>query len=1041
MSFTLQTWQEKFKANLADWKQRMLANGGGSIYAFLASSALLPVAQAIREGDRATLLAIGGVLASVGANLIANRLEAWKSEAEAAVELEAALPEEPDLRAELDAILEKLDALPLARQALAQKEHEWFAKTLRTELQRLGNLSRFEAVLTGSGALAIGKRAKAAGKRAVVADQIQNSTIITGDYNIIAGVYQGPAVQNHAAALDIYRRVLISSCRHLPLRGVEIGASDPTQRQQRIDLAQVYVDLETTARIPPGKKEKKGRKQEAQLEERDTRPLGVLEAAIQNHRLVILGDPGSGKSTFINHLALCLACHGREPEAGWLERLRGWPAKEATLVPITIVLRDFSRWLPENVKQAEPQHLWNFITGRLAAQKLDFVAEPLHAALEQGRAIVLLDGLDEIPTNARRTLMRDAVAIFAERYNPSRFVVTCRKLSYQDAEWQLPGFPEFTLAKFSEEKIARFIHAWYEELMRIGALKPEESGPLAQRLQAAIQERPDLKRLAPNPLLLTVMALVHAHKGRLPDTRAQLYEDTVDMLLWRWEEIKLNAEQEAPVLRQLLKQAERNEVDLKRVLWRLAFEAHGRGGASEDEALADVSEHVLEKALAGLHPQKSRDWAMEVIEAIKGRAGLLLERTPEVYTFPHRTFQEYLAGAHLSNQAQFARDATQLAESGPLWREAILLAVGRLVYVSGDTDKPLSLVAELCPEKAKDDELGWRKAWLAGEALLEVGLNRVQESSQGRDLASRVRRRLADLLAAGRLSAVERSQAGNSLARLSDSRFRSDAWFLPDEPLLGFVEIPAGEFLMGSDKKKDKDAYDDEYPQHKVTLPAFYIARYPVTVTQFQAFVEDSKHQPNDPRCLSGLPNHPVVYVTWHEAMAYCDWLTEKLRTWPQTPQPLATLLQKQKGRIILPSEAEWEKAARGPSASSGDGRIYPWGDKPDSNAANYDDTGIGATSPVGCFPAGVSPYGCWDMSGNVWEWTRSVSGNYPYPDNESERKKRERLDAPDNNARVVRGGAFYFNRGGVRCAYRDGDLPNFWDYYIGFRVAALPLL
>ncbi len=161
-----------------------------------------------------------------------------------------------------------------------------------------------------------------------------------------------------------------------------------------------------------------------------------------------------------------------------------------------------------------------------------------------------------------------------------------------------------------------------------------------------------------------------------------------------------------------------------------------------------------------------------------------------------------------------------------------------------------------------------------------------------------------------------------------------------------------------------------------------------------------------------GAAHHPVVYVSWHDALAYCNWLTARLREWSGTPEPLATLLRTEDWRVILPSEAEWEKAARGT-----DGRAYPWGNEPDPNRANYNETGINTTSAVGCFPHGASPYGVEELSGNVWEWTRSLEGDYPYPVRRAGRAKREDLQASEDESRVLRGGAFWDVPQGVRCA------------------------
>jgi formylglycine-generating enzyme required for sulfatase activity len=269
-------------------------------------------------------------------------------------------------------------------------------------------------------------------------------------------------------------------------------------------------------------------------------------------------------------------------------------------------------------------------------------------------------------------------------------------------------------------------------------------------------------------------------------------------------------------------------------------------------------------------------------------------------------------------------------------------------------------------------------------------------------------------------------------------RFRTDMWSLPDEPLLGFVEIPAGQFTMGSDTRQDPNAEDAELPQHKVDLPRYYIGRYEVTVAQFRAFVQASGYREHPAEALDRQADLPVVNVRWHNAVAYATWLDKSLNESRATPVGVRSILSTagQPCRVTLPSEAEWEKAARGIDA-----RIYPWGGKFDPAKANVGLSGQGTPMPVGSYPDGSSPYGVLDMIGNVWEWTRSLwrfnsNGRvvaYPYNPSDSQH---EDLEAPDTVRRVIRGGSSYSFLGGARAAYRLSGIPPDRDDFLGFRVA-----
>jgi len=231
---------------------------------------------------------------------------------------------------------------------------------------------------------------------------------------------------------------------------------------------------------------------------------------------------------------------------------------------------------------------------------------------------------------------------------------------------------------------------------------------------------------------------------------------------------------------------------------------------------------------------------------------------------------------------------------------------------------------------------------------------------------------------------------------------------------LDLFRIQAGEFLMGSVAARDEHAVDDEFPPHRVHVPEFHMGQFPVTNLQYQAFVRatgcEAPYHWESGEIAWGKENHPVVEVLWKDALAFCAWLSE------ETGQPFR-----------LPTEAEWEKAARGT-----DGRIWPWGDQPpDDSRCNFH-MQVLDTTPVGRYSTqGDSPYGCADMAGNVWEWCQSLYKPYPYRAGDG----REDLHAP--GLRVMRGGSFYKNQAWVRCAFRNHPgYPDRATNSCGFRVA-----
>ncbi len=875
-------------------------------------------------------------------------------------------------------------------------------------------------------------------------------------------------------AHDRYLERLIRDCQGLAL--AELGGQGDATSKVKLD--DVYVDLLTKSRIELTPEEKKERRSRHKKD----RPLTALEATAQTPHLVLLGDPGSGKSSFVRHLTARLA----------RARLDGAEAYEGTrdLLPIFVILRRLVPHLRNlKLKGLTKDRRQPLLLDALKETVLEFVGEcdakafgeAARDALVDGKCFLVLDGLDEVPTDLRPAVA-ETVAAAVEKYALPRVIVTCRVRSYQSGA-VLTGFQDHELAPFTKEQVQRFVAGWYGAQQRHGHVTSAEAKERTEDLQQAAG---GLHELAQNPMLLTTMALIHQQNIGLPRQKVLLYDEAVKVLLVRWQKRIGFAGAVSGELAEVLQDATR----IRPVLERLAFEVHlaeeADAAAEEQGEMSGLDWGRIVQILKEDKYLGSTSLAEAFLDYVDQRAGILVGRgggpgEPLRYSFPHRTFQEYLAGCYLVAETDDAVGAVyERAAAGDFWYLAVQLGAEELVYSRRFPSLVQRLALGLYPSGGKRDESARRASlwatWMA--TLLEAQPGGVASSGpeSWKSFLGRCRKRLCALLGKG-LPVRERVEVGRLLAKLGDPR--------PEVMTvegMEFCRVPAGPFWMGSDDS-DELAFGDEKPitRQEVNYD-YWMARYPVTQAQFRLFVEaggyrdyrywseaqaaerwmaetgfDRRQGPVSYGERFDLSNHPVVGVSWFEALAFTRWLTAEYRERGWLPDGWC---------ISLPSELEWEKAARGGEqvlvSALGEGiemvqgwickalqaeqqenpeprRFVPWTGGFEADRLNWSGQRLGATSAPGLFPKGSSPVGCEEMCGNVWEWTRSIWGEVPYPTAAADRRDREDF-SNSSEFRVWRGGSFADYRQGVRCAYRYRGPPDFQFFDVGFRVALLPL-
>ncbi len=518
------------------------------------------------------------------------------------------------------------------------------------------------------------------------------------------------------------------------------------------------------------------------------------------------------------------------------------------------------------------------------------------------------------------------------------------------------GFARYTLAPLEQLQRDELLGRWYALAAGAAGL-PEPALPQRRaELLAALSAKP-LRTLAQLPLALAICAQVHARGMALPDQAALVLHG-----LAAWLAGMAGAPGSANAWPQLAA---------------LALALH------TGQPLGEAAAQGLLAAEPGAHdPAQLLDWWCQ--------HGILL-RGPAGYRMPNEPVRGYLAARGLIALPDFLAQLAQL-RADARWRAPLLLACE---LAAREQPALAEAALERLLASAPPDLL------LAAEALLAIGRSAPMPAGYAPALAVR----LLPMLGAPGLPLAERIRAGMALGRLGDPRFAGE---LP--PL---AHVPDGAFLLGT-----AEGYDDEGPPQWADLAKFAIGVYPVTNGEYARFLAEAGHPAphfwHDPRLNN--PACPVVGVTWHDARAYCAWLTARLRAAGRLPAGQA---------VRLPTELEWEKAASWDAERSAK-RRFPWGDTWRAGCANTaDERGDWLTTPAGCFPGGVSAYGLHDCIGNVWEWTASAYASYP--------GVVEPFHEP--GAYSLRGSSCVTNAKHARCTYRSRLPPSYWRHHLGFRI------
>ncbi|MEG3921231.1 NACHT domain-containing protein, partial [Microcoleus sp. T3_A4] len=420
----------------------------------------------------------------------------------------------------------------------------------------------------------------------------------------------------------------------------------------------------------------------------------------QSNKFVLLGAPGSGKTTLLSFFAVMLA-------QGYPEKI-GLPSGIDCL-PILIKIRDFAMISDINLLDYARQF----------AEKTMSV-KPLPEGffeywLADGRAMILLDGLDEVVEESKRYAVVQHIESFLGQYHQNLAIITSRPAGYKRDFFNTSEFEHYQLQLFDDPKVDEFINRWYDSRVRDAA----EAQRRKDSIKKALDENDRIKLLARNPLLLTIIALIHRYQAVLPRARHKLYEKAVETLLKCWDANKNMTEQS--VFKCL------DADDLRRLMEILAYWIHTQGSTDNPEGgTLIVKEDLLEQLTQNIKTKKqvelfkAKEEAKRFVDFIQQRTGLLNEQGQDLYAFVHKTFQEYLCAQEIGYQADDEDDfeivLNHIREHlhDPHWREVLLLLIAQQ-----KPKKAAKAMRAILAANSEHEEWLHRDLFFAGSCLAE----------------------------------------------------------------------------------------------------------------------------------------------------------------------------------------------------------------------------------------------------------------------------------------------------------------------------------